>query len=104
MSVAAPADNVTGASGPGRPLKRKLSVSDEHACCNAAVQCTGMQGYRYFGLHMQISTTQPTGGLVPLITTKSGVSLVFDPLIRKPSEVAAAIVQDIAAGVNSAGR
>ena len=55
-------------------------------------------------LHAQIADAQPTALLYPLITTNSGVSLVFDPLIRKPSEVAAAIVQDIASGVNGNGR
>ncbi len=53
---------------------------------------------------MQILDVQPTALLYPLITTNSGVSLVFDPLIRKPSEVAAAIVNDIASGVSSGGK
>ena len=55
-------------------------------------------------LHVQIADAQPTALLYPLITTNSGVSLVFDPLIRKPSEVAAAIVQDITSNVNGNGR
>ena len=55
-------------------------------------------------LLMQIMDAQPTALLTPLITTTGGVSLVFDPLIRKPSEVAAAIVNNIASGVNSSGR
>ena len=52
---------------------------------------------------MQVADTEPTGALSALLTTGDGVSLVFDPLIRKPTQVAAEMVDNIAQG-GSGGR
>ena len=47
---------------------------------------------------VQVVNTEPTGALSALLTTSDGISLVFDPLIRKPTQVAADIVDNIAQG------
>lgn len=53
---------------------------------------------------VQVVDTEPTGALSALLTTENGVSLVFDPLIRKPTQVAAEIVDNIAQGVSGGRR
>ena len=53
---------------------------------------------------MQVADTEPTGALSALLTTGDGVSLVFDPLIRKPTQVAAEMVDNIAQGVSGGRR
>ena len=40
-----------------------------------------------------MAQTQPTGDVQALITTMTGVSLVFDPLIKQPQQVADAVHQ-----------
>ena len=52
----------------------------------------------------QVVNTEPTGALSALLTTSDGISLVFDPLIRKPTQVAADIVDNIAQGVSGGRR
>lgn len=44
-------------------------------------------------------STQPTNYVEALITTTSGVSLVFDPLIRNPQQAATAAVAKVASTV-----
>lgn len=48
---------------------------------------------------VQVISTQPTGSVEALITTTSGVSLIFDPLIRQPTQAAAAAVAKVASSV-----
>ena len=50
----------------------------------------------------QVAGAEPTDGVAALITTSKGVSLVFDPLIRPPQQVAAAVKQ--AADLVTGGR
>ncbi len=50
---------------------------------------------------MQVASTQPTNYVEALITTNSGVSFVFDPLIRNPQQAAAAAVAKVASTVAS---
>ena len=49
-----------------------------------------------------VAGAEPTDSVAALITTNKGVSLVFDPLIRPPQQVAAAVQQ--AAGLVTGGR
>jgi hypothetical protein len=53
-------------------------------------------------LFAQVAGAEPTDSVSALITTTKGVSLVFDPLIRPPQQVAAAVKQ--AADLVSGGR
>ncbi|BDA46549.1 probable glutamyl endopeptidase [Coccomyxa sp. Obi] len=47
----------------------------------------------------EVVSTQPTNYVEALITTTSGVSLVFDPLIRNPQQAATAAVAKVASTV-----
>jgi hypothetical protein len=45
--------------------------------------------------HPQVSSAEPTDTVSALITTNSGVSLKFDPLIRQPQQAAADLVRAV---------
>ena len=49
-------------------------------------------------------STQPANAVEALITTKAGVNLIFDPLIRNPQQAAAAAVAKVASTVASGRR
>nr|QOL01128.1 putative extracellular protein CSOL_052 [Pseudococcomyxa simplex] len=52
----------------------------------------------------EVVSTQPANAVEALITTKAGVNLIFDPLIRNPQQAAAAAVAKVASTVASGRR
>ena len=59
--------------------------------CNAA--CRHLDHTSHRACCGQVAQTQPTADVQALITTVTGVSLVFDPLIKQPQQVADAVHQ-----------